>query len=185
MKKLLLSIAMMIAILTSAIAQNCIEVMPGTQFSGPGIDGKYTLSINYQTDGNKTLQTIIKCGTDTIFTDCFDVTGVGTKVYSGLTCSSLTALSATFIRRTGSCKSAKCGPDVLLGTGVLASKFSLLSAKRIDRNTVLVKFNVSEETNVNKYIVKFSIDQGRTFTNKTIILPNALKAGNYETIIKL
>ena len=184
MKKLLLSIAMMIAILTSAIAQNCIEVMPGTQFSGPGTDNKYTLTINYQTDGNKTLQTIIKCGTDTIFTDCFDVTGVGVKVYSGLTCSSLANLTATFIRRTGSCKSAKCGPDVLIGGGVLATKITTLYAKKLDKNTIKVFFKVAEDVNTLRYDVKLSTD-GINFKTKSIIFPDNTKAGKYEITIKL
>ena len=185
MKKLLLCITMMIVILTSAIAQNCIRILPGTQFSGPGTDGKYTLTINYETDGNKTLETVINCGSTQIFTDCFQVTGTGTKVYSGLTCSSLAGLSAIFTRRTGSCNSAKCGPDVLIGTSdVLATKISTLYVKRLDKNTIKVFFNVAEDINTTRYDVKLSTD-GINFKTRAIIFPDNTKAGKYEINIKL
>lgn len=183
MKKLL-SIAMMVAISTTALAQNCLNVLPGTTFSGPGTDGKYTLTINYETNGNKTLETVIKCGTTVIFTDCFQVTGVGTKVYSGLTCSSLAELSAVFTRRTGSCNSATCGPDVLLGTGVLASKFSSVYVKRLTQNTFKVYFDVLEDINTSRYDIKLSTD-GITFKTRAIIFPDHTKAGKYEVTIKL
>ena len=184
MKKLLLCITMMIVILTSAIAQDCIRILPGTQFLGPGTDGTYTLTINYETDGNKTLETVIKCGSTQIFTDCFSVKGIGTKVYNGLTCSSFAGLSAVFTRRTGSCNSATCGPDVLLGGGVLATKISTLYVKKLDKNTVKVFFNVAEDINTTRYDVKLSTD-GINFKTRAIIFPDNTKAGKYEVTIKL
>ena len=183
MKKVLLAVLLFTAAM-SINAQNCIKLLPGTQFSGPGVDGKYTLTVNYETDGNKTLETIIKCGTDTIFTDCFSVTGIDTKVYTGLTCSSIAKLSATFIRRTGSCNSAKCGPDVLLDINVLATKINKLYVKRMDKNTFKVYFDVLEDINTMKYNVKLSTD-GINFKTRAIIFPDNTKAGKYEVTIKL
>ena len=129
-------------------AQNCLRILPGTEFSGPGPDGKYKLTINYETDGNKTLETVIKCGSTQIFTDCFQTSGTGTKIYEGLSCSSLGSLSAVFTRRTGSCNSAQCGPDVLLGNNVLALKYGSVTARNLGDNTIITfQLTSTDDTN--------------------------------------
>ena len=80
MKKFLFSIAMLALTTTAAFSQNCLRILPPTLFTGPAMDGTYKLTIQYETDGNKTLETVVKCGMTVIFTDCFQVTGIGTKV---------------------------------------------------------------------------------------------------------
>lgn len=182
MKKVVLSIAMF-AITIGANAQNCIEILPGTVFSPSSTPGKFKLTINYATDGNKTLETIIKCGTDTILVDCFSVRGDSTKVYDNLTCGSQSQLTATFIRRTGSCSSAKCGPDVLLGNNVLASKISKPTVIR-NKNVFTIYFDVLEDINTYQYNIKLSTD-GINFKTRAIIFPDQTKAGKYQVTIKL
>lgn len=184
MKKLLLCITMMIVVLTSAIAQNCIRILPGTTFSSSNTVGKFKLTINYETDGNKTLQTVIKCGTDTIFTDCFSVTGTGTKVYDNLICSSLANINAIFTPRTGSCSSAQCGTTTTLINNVLPVKINKLYVKRTEKNTFTVYFDVLEDMNTTRYDVKLSTD-GINFKTRAIIFPDNTKAGKYQVTIKL
>lgn len=141
---------------TAAFSQNCINIIPPTSFSGPDANGKYTLTIEYETDGNKTLETVIKCGTTVIFTDCFQVTGVGTKVYSNLACSGgITALKATFTPRTGSCNSAQCGPVTSTGPegGVLPVKISSFTAVR-SKQIVSINWNTEFETGAKEFIVE-------------------------------
>ena len=86
MKTFILSIGMLV-LATVAFAQNCLRIVQPTLFSGPAANSTYTLTINFQTNGNKSLQTTIFCGSTVIFSDCFSAQGPGTKVYPNLVCS--------------------------------------------------------------------------------------------------
>ena len=155
MKKILISIAML-ALGTAAFSQNCIRILPPTSFSGPDGNGNYTLTIQYETDGIKTLETLVSCGSTPIFTDCFQVNGTGTKVYPNLVCSGgIPALRATFTPRTGSCNSAQCGPVVTTGPdgGVLPVKISSFTAAR-SKQVVSLNWNTEFEIDAKEFIVE-------------------------------
>ena len=176
MKKILFSIAMLV-LTTTAFSQNCINILPPTSFSGPDANGKYTLTINYETDGNKTLETSIKCGSTEIFYDCFSVTGVGTKVYSNLSCSGgIPALKATFTPRTGSCNSAQCAPTTTTGPdgGVLPVQISSFTAAR-SKQVVTINWNTEFEIDTKEFIVERA--EGTEFRS----VGTTLSTGNSST----
>ncbi len=140
---------------TAAFSQNCIRVLPPTFFSGPAPDGTYSITVNYVTDGVKTLETVIKCGNTIIFTDCSQVSGTGNFVFSGLNCpNGISALSATFTPRTGSCNSAQCGSiSTLPMGGVLPLKLSSFSVERLNQE-VSLNWNTEFETGTKEFIVE-------------------------------
>ena len=157
MKKILFSIVML-ALGTAAFSQNCINILPPTKFTGPDANGKYTLSINYETDGNKTLETVITCGSSQIFYDCIQVTGIGTIVYPNLTCSGgIPALKATFTPRTGSCNSAQCAPTTTTGPdgGVLPVKLNNFTALR-SKQTITLNWSTEFEIDTKEFIIERS-----------------------------
>ena len=65
MKTFILSIGMLV-LASVAFAQNCLRIVQPTLFSGPAANSTYTLTINFQTNGNKSLQTTIFCGSTVI-----------------------------------------------------------------------------------------------------------------------
>ena len=147
-----------------------------TSFSGPDVNGKYTLTFNYETDGHKELNTIIKCGSTIILNDCFGTNGVGTKVYSGLTCSGgIPSLSATFTPYTGNCGAAQCGPtQVLPQGGPLPIKLNSFSAVRT-KQIVTLNWNTEFEIESKEFIVERA--DGTEFRNVGAITSN----GNSST----
>ncbi len=155
MKKFLFLIAML-ALGTAAFSQNCINIVPPTRFTGPDANGKYTLSIKYEADGNKTLETFITCGTTQIFYQCLQVKDTGTIVYPNLTCAAgISALKATFVPRTGSCNSAQCGATQTTGPdgAVLPVKLSNFSAVR-SKQVVALNWNTEFELDAKEFIVE-------------------------------
>lgn len=186
MKKITL-ITLLLIITIIGNAQNCLKVVSPTAFSGPDASGKYTLSISYEVDGNKTLETVVYCGDTQIFTDCFQTSNNGTKIYSGLDClGGLSKLKAVFTTRTGSCNSAQCGATQSIGGGgVLATTFKNVTATKLYNNTYKMDFDVPNEMNIDHYIIKIS-ENGINWKQKTIIFVNPnFSKGSYSVIIKL
>lgn len=175
MKKFILSISILM-LTTAAFSQNCLRILQPTFFSGPASDGTYTLTINYDTEGNKSLQTTIFCGSSVIFSDCFSDRGPGTKVYSGLVCSGgLPVLSARFITKTGSCNAADCDTTFLgQGGGPLPIKLGAFSAIR-SKQTVELNWSTNEEIDSREFVIERG--EGNAFRS----IGTVRSAGNSST----
>ena len=146
MKKILITIAM-VAVTVIAFSQECFEVLqPTTLFKQP--DNTYTLSIRYNTTGNKALQVMVICGNNLILDTCFINNGNGTKIYSGLACPT-GPITAMLIPKTGSCSGAECGVRTIViptepDPGTLPVKLKAFSALR-NKNLVLLNWNTEFE----------------------------------------
>ena len=145
----------MLCITANAFAQNCIRLLPPTAFTGPDANGKYTLTVRYETDGTKTLETIIRCSSSIILTDCFTINGTGTRIFSNLVCTGgLGSLSARFIPHTGSCNSAQCAPTLTIPEGgALPVKLTNFSASRTKQN-VSLQWSTDVEMDTKEFIVE-------------------------------
>ena len=152
MKKILFSIAMLV-LTTAAFSQDCIRITSTSGFSGTG---PYTLSIDYVSEGQKSLGVQIFCGSKLLVDDCFSVTGPGNKSYSPLDCSGgLSNLYAILTFRTGSCNSVICGTRTI-GTpsaGVNPVKLSSFTAVR-SKQVVSLNWNTEFELDAKEFIVE-------------------------------
>ena len=167
MKTLLLSIGMLV--LTSvSFSQNCLQIVQPTRFSGPAADGTYTLTINYNTNGNKSLQTTIFCGSTEILSDCFSAQRPNTQVYFGLMCSGgLATLSARFITKTGSCNAADCDTTFIGAQGgplpVTLGAFTAFRSKQ----TVTLNWSTELEIDSKEFVIQRG--DGNTFTGVGVV----------------
>ncbi|WP_300597064.1 hypothetical protein [Niabella sp.] len=144
-------------------AQNCLKLTnakfvnldPGSGLSSTS----WELDLDYTTSGNKTLELTVYCGNTVILTDCFQVSGTGTKTYTLATCATgLNTLKAVFIPRTGSCGSAQCGnSSVVIGGGPLPVTFESITALK-KNNQLQVNFTTASENNSKEYVVEGSSD---------------------------
>ena len=152
MKKILFSIALL-ALTMAAFSQECFQVFQPT-FISKDLNGTYTLSIKYNTTGNKALGVIVKCDTSIILDSCFLNNGNGTKTYSGLICPSGN-IRAILTPYTGNCGSATCTSILVLGpeaapTPVKLSGFSAVRSKQI----VTLSWNTDIEIDSKEFIVE-------------------------------
>ena len=157
MKKILFSIGMLV-LTTAAFSQNCPTIIRSTTgFTGPATDNTYTLTINYLASGSKNFEVVIKCGADTLVSECLNVSGDGTKIYSPLRCpGGIIALSAFLTPHTGGCGSAACAPITIVGGpsgGALPVKLSGFSAVR-SKQVVALNWNTEFETDAKEFIVE-------------------------------
>jgi hypothetical protein len=175
MKKILFSMAMLV-LTTVAFSQNCIRILSSSGFSGTG---PYTFTVDYVSEGNKTLELAIYCiGNPTpLVTDCFSVTGPGTKTYPGLVCSGgIGNLYTVLTFRTGSCNSAICGTTIVptpagAPTPVKLSSFSAVRSKQV----VALSWNTEFEIDAKEFIVERA--EGTAFRSVGTISTN----GNSST----
>lgn len=158
MKKVYLLLLCNVCMLV-AYSQNCIRVTSAS-FSNPSNDGiTWKLVINYNADGNKTLETAIKLGQLTLINDCFNASGTGTKEYDNIIAvGGNLLLNAVFVPRTGSCGSAQCGPiQVLAPGGLLPIVLNTFDVKRIQQS-VQLNWSTMTETNSALFVIEKSND---------------------------
>ena len=167
MKTLLLSISMLV-LSCVAFSQNCLRVVQPTFFSGPASDGTFTLNITFETEGNKSLQTTIFCGTTEIFSDCFSAQGPGTKTYPGLSCpAGVGTLSARFITKAGSCNASSCDTTFLGAIGgPLPVKLGAFTAFR-SKQTVTLNWSTELEIDSKEFVIQRG--DGNTFTSIGVV----------------
>ena len=167
MKTFILSIGMFV-LASVAFAQNCLRIVQPTLFSGPAANSTYTLTINFQTNGNKSLQTTIFCGSTVIFSDCFSTQGPGTKIYPNLVCSGgLATLSARFITKTGSCNASSCDTTFLGAQGgPLPIKLNTFTAVRSKQNVTL---NWSTELEIDSKEFVIERGDGNSFNGVAVV----------------
>ena len=158
MKKILFSIAMLA--LTSAAFTQCFQILSGTRIQME-TSGMYTLVINYQTNGLKSLGIVVMCGS-TPYTSpappCFSDNSpmLSTKKYGPFDCPS-GQISAILTPYTGSdCNSnSLCPPQIFYGPGfaptpVKLSGFSALRSKQV----VALNWNTEFEIDAKEFIVE-------------------------------
>ncbi len=148
----------MLVLTTAAFSQNCVLALPTSSFSGPGADGKYTLTINYLGSGAKSFNRVIKCGTQIILDDCLATSGDGTSVLNGLSCpAGIGSLMAILTPHTGSiCNGSACGPIVIVtgaAGGPLPVKLSSFSAIR-SKQVVALNWNTEFEIDAKEFVLE-------------------------------
>ena len=135
----------MLVMTTAVFSQNCITVT--SAFFSLETDGTYSLTVNYAGNGNKNLETTVKCGATQLNYYCLDAKDNGQKVYTGIVSpGGISCLSAMFVPHTGACNSAQCGPTQIFpeGGGPLPVKLSAFSAARSKQNVTLTWSTVLE-----------------------------------------
>lgn len=97
-------------------------------------------------------------------------------------------LNAKAKRRSGAnCISSPDNGWVEINTvgGTLPIKFKSINAKRIDKNTIEVIFEVEEDIDLNYYVIKLSND-GMNFRNVGVIFPDGIiSSKKYSIKVKL
>ena len=144
----------MLVLTTAAFSQNCFEVLSTSRLIQQA-DGKYTLSIDYTTDGLKSLDIIVKCGGDTILKVlCFKTNGTENLTYKNLACSTGNII-AVLTPRTGSCAATDCLSTIFRGpgSGVMPVKLSSFSAVR-SKQVVSINWSTESEIDAKEFIVE-------------------------------
>ncbi len=154
MKKILITLVLF-ASTTAAFSQECFEVLQPT-FISKQLDGRYTLSIRYNTTGMKSLSVIVKCGNAVILDSCFLNNGNGIKSYTDLVCT-IGNISAILTPHTGSCSAAPCPSlPIIYGpeggpTPVKLSGFSASRTKQVVALNWTTEFEIdAKEFNVER-----------------------------------
>ena len=145
----------MLVLTTVAFSQkkSCFEVLQPT-FISKESNGTYTLTISYNTTGEKALEVVVNCGNTQIFNTCFRINGNGTQVYPGLVCSS-GAISAVLTSHEGNCESTSCGSMTINGpaSGPLPVKLISFSAVR-SKQVVSINWNTELEIDSKEFIIE-------------------------------
>lgn len=154
MKKIVFFIAMLV-LTTTAFSQECFKFSRQPFFSGPAANGKFSLNINFDNNGNKAVGIVVKCGSSIILDTCFIGMKTGTAVFSGLECpGGFGSLSASFTLRAGGCNSAICDSLKLEASGgplpVKLSSFSAVRSKQI----VSLNWSTEFEIGTKEFIVE-------------------------------
>ena len=147
----------MLVLTTAAFSQNCAKVTSAF-FSGPfSPNGTYSLTINYTTDGSKSLITVIKCSGTTILTKCLNDNQDGQITYTGLVCDGgIPKLSVVFTPKTGNCLNAtacNASPQSIPEGGLLPIKLSGFSAVR-SKQVVSLNWNTEFEVDAKEFIIE-------------------------------
>ena len=149
-------------------SQNCIKAIGSSAFSNPSSDGiNWILNINWEADGTKHMNVVIKVNAATVITDCFSVNagggGTGTKTYTGIVApGGIPTLSATFERFTGNCGGgSSCGITQIIcqGCGTLPIKLSAFYAKR-NGNAVTLNWTSETEINAKEFVIERNSGSG-------------------------
>ncbi len=140
----------MLVLTTAAFSQNCFEILQPT-FISKASDGTYTLTITYNTTGNKSLDVVVNCDNSTtpLLVDCFINNGNGTKIYTGLVCPS-SNIKAILTPHTGGCGSAQCASQTLFGPAgaplpVKLSSFSAVRSKQVVALNWITEFEIESK----------------------------------------
>lgn len=166
MKIFTLSIAMLL-FSAMAFSQNCIRATSAA-FTNPSNDGQtWTLTINWEADGQKYMNVSVKVGATTVLTNCFTVQAgggaTGTKVYTNIIApGGIATLSAAFERWTGNCGGgSNCGTTQIIppGGGTLPIKISAFYAKR-NGNSVTLNWASETEINAKEFIIERNSGNG-------------------------
>ncbi len=147
--------------LGSAAFSQCFNVLQPTLISLQS-DGRYRLTITYNTTGSKALDVLIKCGNTVLVSECFidNCSPVApatncTKIYSDLLCPSGN-ISAILTPHTGNCNAKTCPPvGPIYGpagapTPVRLTSFSAVRTKQI----VSISWNTEFEIDAKEFIVE-------------------------------
>ena len=155
MKKILISVAILV-FTTTAFSQRCsVVVGSGTSFSNDG-PGTYKLTVEYTTTGQKSLKTeIFRIGNPVaIRTECFSDQGPGIVLYSGLECAGgISSFYAIFTTMTGSCNGTQCDIIRFPELGPMPVKLSSFSAVR-SKQVVSLNWNTEFEIDSKEFIVE-------------------------------
>lgn len=138
----------------TASAQNCIQAN-SAYFTNPSNDGvTWSLTINWQADGQKHMNVVVRSNASIILNTCFSVQAgggaTGTKVYNNLIApGGIPSLSATFERWTGNCGGgSSCGTTQIISPGGGTLPISMGSFYAI-RNGKTVALSWTSETEIN------------------------------------
>ena len=154
MKKILISIGILVSS-TVAFSQNCFRLSRTPFFTGPAANGTFSLPINFENNGNKAIDVVVKCGSTIILDTCFTANGTGTTVITDLVCpQGITFLSAKFTLRAGGCNSAICD-SLKLGPigGPLPVKLTSFSAVR-SKQVISLNWSTEFEIDAKEFIVE-------------------------------
>ena len=158
MKKILFSIAMLV--LTTAAFSQCFQILSGTRIQME-TSGMYTLVINYQTDGIKSLGIVVMCGS-TPYTSpappCFSSNSPlpNTQTYGPFYCPS-GQISAILTPYTGSnCNSnSLCPPQIFYGPGFAPTPVKLGSFSAVrSKQVVSLNWNTEFEIDSKEFVVE-------------------------------
>lgn len=185
MKKIILVLLLFCSFFISK-SQNCIKVQ-WSYFDNPSGDNiHWRLLVNYQSDGTKHLNTVVKNNGTIVLDTCFETVGggqtSGTLIYP-LTLPNATfqTLSATFYRYTGRCGGGMvCDSAQNLVNNVLPIKVSFLYAKNVG-NTTEVTFKV-ESIDDRTITFNFTLKSG-TVKKYFVTLPETAKDGDTWKVI--
>ena len=166
MKNFTLSLAMLF-ISGLAFSQNCIRAT-SAYFTNPNADGTtWNLTINWEADGQKYMNVVVKVGATVVLSNCFTVQAgggaTGTKLYTGIIApGGIPTLSASFERWTGNCGGgSNCGVTQIIppGGGTLPIKISSFFAKR-NGNAVTLNWSSETEINAKEFIIERNSGNG-------------------------
>lgn len=185
MKKIILGLLLLCSFVTTK-SQNCIKVQ-WSYFDNPsGDNSRWRLLINYQSNGTKHLNTVIKDGNNTVLDTCFETVGngqtSGTLIYNFLAPNAtFQTLTAKFYRYTGRCGGGTmCDGAQSLVNNVLPIKVSFLFAKNV-KNTTEVTFK-AESIDDRKITFNFTLKNG-TVKKYFVTLPETARDGDTWKVI--
>ena len=174
MKKILISTALLV-LTTAAFSQECFKLVGPAKILGA--NGVYTLSFNYDNNGSKALGILITCDGMPMAGSpfCFEASGSGPKIYSGLGCPS-GGIKAVLTPHTGNCGSQACADTIVYGPafGPTPVKLSAFSAVRL-KQVVSLNWNTEFEINSKEFIIERA--EGTEFRSVGTITSN----GNSST----
>ena len=145
----------MLVLTTAAFSQNCFRFSRTPFFTGPAANGTFSLPIDFDNNGHKAIDVVVKCGSTVILDTCFTASGTGTTVVTDLVCpQGITFLSVEFTLRAGGCNSAICDSLKLdpIG-GPLPVKLSSFSAVR-SKQVVTLNWNTEFEFDSKEFLVE-------------------------------
>ena len=140
----------MLVLTTAAFSQECFQILQPT-FISRDLDGTYTLSIKYSTNGSKSLGILILCDNSPMVGSpfCFTANGSSTQIYSGLGCPSGNIV-AILTPYAGSCGSSECKKDTVYGPAaaplpVKLSSFSAVRSKQVVALNWITEFEIESK----------------------------------------
>ena len=185
MKKLIISL-LFLCLFFASKSQNCIKAQ-WAYFDNPSGDYlHWRLVLNYQSDGTKHLNIVVKNDVNVVLDTCFETIGNGqingTVIYNMvIPNATFSSLSATFYRYTGRCGGGTmCGSAQSVINNVLPIKVSSLYAKNVG-NTTEVIFKV-ESIDDRDILLNFTMKNG-SVKKYNITLPETAKDGDTWKVV--